>query len=207
MGCTLESPRCEKAGRYDVDLPVCCATKIVKTLATVGAMLDREGVPWWVDYGTLLGAVRHEGLVPWDKDADLGILEEDLDRVLALEGEFQDLGYAFCYHEPGPTTFDSGHWVNVTRSPQNANGLDLFPWHEGPGAMMHRHRYAECDEFKGREFPRDRLFPLQRVPFASIEVCAPADPEWFCAHRYGENWREGVRANNDGVPRGSGVPA
>ena len=201
MTCTVASPRCPDAARYDVDLPTCCAQKIVETLETVGAMLDREGVPWWVDYGTVLGTARHSGLVPWDKDADIGILEEDLDRVLALEHRFRDLGHAFCYHPPKATEFDSGHWINIWRSRHNANGLDIFPWHERDGAMMHRLRYTDSDRCKGREFPRDRLFPLQRVPFEWIEVWAPADLEWFAQHRYGENWREPLRANNDGRSR------
>ena len=56
----------------------------VQLLRIVTALLEKHEIKYWMDYGTLLGAVRHDGFIPWDDDMDISTIQEDYDKIIKI---------------------------------------------------------------------------------------------------------------------------
>lgn len=55
----------------------------IQLLRIVDKVLTKLNVTYWLDYGTLLGAVRHKAFIPWDDDMDISVVRSDYNRLKA----------------------------------------------------------------------------------------------------------------------------
>ena len=61
--------------------------EVLKIAKDVVKVLDEEGIAYSLSGGSVLGAVRHKGFIPWDDDIDLNMPRKDYDRMCAIFDE------------------------------------------------------------------------------------------------------------------------
>ena len=123
-GCSKETKRCgrnlKKYNRNTIcnaKTNVCCASHIVQILFYVIDVLEKHKITYFIYWGTLLGSLRHNGLIPWDTDADIYIIENDKDKVLDLKEEFNAKYYMANVNE---------NFMRVCYSKNNVTHLDIY---------------------------------------------------------------------------------
>lgn len=62
-------------------------SKLLDILKWFHSFCEENGLKYYVAYGTLLGAVRHNGFIPWDDDIDVHMPRNDYERFIALTFE------------------------------------------------------------------------------------------------------------------------
>ena len=61
--------------------------RMVEMLKFLDGFCKDNQIDYWIDSGTLLGAVRHGGFIPWDDDTDVCMLRKDYLRFIRLFGK------------------------------------------------------------------------------------------------------------------------
>ena len=78
------NPEGSKLRRYQLHL--------VKTLKEFDFFCREHGIVYYLAYGSLLGAVRHKGFIPWDDDADIWMDRDNFNKLMGLmHGEHNQL--------------------------------------------------------------------------------------------------------------------
>jgi hypothetical protein len=189
--CTPRTKRCDfwAWGAANVR-PPCCTAHMIRLAAFVDELLARHGILHWLDYGTLLGAVRDGQLIPWDEDVDFGILAADAEAVRALRREIESAGHRL----------DLAEYPDVLRiqlSKANQIHVDLFTWHERDGVLAHgADRTWDWPGMQDRSaFPRAYLEPTEKILLHGRRYPAPSPVDTFLReHRYGDGYLTPVRS-------------
>lgn len=81
----------------------------LETLREIDKVCRKYGIQWFADCGTLIGAVRHGGYIPWDDDLDICMLRDDYDRFLKYAAKDLPDTYVTRTYE------DEDYWQMIAR--------------------------------------------------------------------------------------------
>ncbi|CAN5172456.1 hypothetical protein BH09ACT11_BH09ACT11_02950 [soil metagenome] len=140
------------------------------------------GVPAYISYGTLLGAVRDGRLIGHDNDIDLSYVSSHTSPVDVAREAFR---VERCLVAHGwAVRRGSGARINVRvrMSDGSMRFIDVFTSHWVDGVY-----YQPSDT--GFELETEAILPLGEVTLMGRTFPAPADPERLLALTYGPNWR------------------
>ncbi len=108
-------------------------------LAEVDKICKRHDINWYADSGTMLGAIRHKGYIPWDDDLDIAMFRKDYKRFLKYAKDELPEGFRLLSSENEKWEMAFGRVVNndeLGLHPDFLNrfhgcpfavGIDIFP--------------------------------------------------------------------------------
>lgn len=115
----------------------------VQILAHFDAFCQRHGLRYVAAYGTVLGAARHQGFIPWDDDTDLMMPRADYERLLEL------------YDSKAEAPFYLQHFIREANCPTYYAKIRL------DGSALVEREIEKLDLHKGIFVD---IFPIDRLP-------------------------------------------
>ena len=139
-------------------------------LLELDKVTKRHGLEYYIWYGTLLGAVRHKGFIPWDDDLDVAMPRHDYEKLLGLANEFKN-----PYFLQTPFT-DKGYYFSFSKlRNSNTTAVTTMFQHEkfNQGIWIDIFPLDDCTE-DGLEEKYDRVRYLTREIGTSMRMSNPS---------------------------------
>jgi lipopolysaccharide cholinephosphotransferase len=163
--------------------------KIVELIKVFDKVCVENGIWYTLAYGSVLGAIRHGGFIPWDSDMDVFVQISDIDKLRqALEEGIPDEMklYVWDKEEKYSQVFDRLGFRNVSH---HVFHVDIFPLIGAPNPQVSRRNFARTCWYsykflhsKHKEIQYVRPSNVNKTRF--VKKLARLVPEWLIRKWY-----------------------
>ena len=167
----------------------------ISLLENVVNNLEKNNCKYWLDGGTLLGAVRDRKLIPWDHDLDIGIKYENDDilenLIIQLRKKYYIRALPFTNHE---NIWNLGKYRIIKVYPRKfiffheKLCLDLFIFYPDTLKSNNQkiYKYGVCD--RNAYYDYKLLEELSTISFYGREYSTPGKTSEYLEAKYGHDW-------------------
>jgi len=152
------------------------SVQIREALPQIIELFNQNDVDYWIDFGTLLGAVRDKDVIDWDLDGDISY-------VYTPEQHSKILGCLSPVLNNQPLINMISYWDGGTKLVASDTHIDCYPWIKGPQISQHP---QSC--FGIGPWPSSDIESFKHIDFLGVQTRIPINYETRLARLYG-NWR------------------
>lgn len=166
---------------------------IYEGLEAIDDICRKNNLEYVLTGGSLLGSYWYNGLIPWDDDADISMLEEDVKKLLLLAPELEEKGFQIMESEWGYYIYPTNGVP--TKKGQKYPAIDLFPLKKRGG------KYCAASErcynhWPNEYFTQEEWHNITDITFGHLTLRGHAgmDAERMLNTTYGDDWKYVVEA-------------
>ena len=135
---------------------------MLRILKVVDFICRKHRISYWMCFGTLLGAVRYKGFIPWDDDLDIAMLREDYERFVQIAKEElpEDMFLQTRENEKEYDYLPVPCKIRDTKSITESSYLNKQKYHKGifidvfPFDRFHRHGIEHKKDYFLKQYNR-----------------------------------------------------
>jgi len=170
--------------------------KLLGILQYIDDICQKNGIHYFLAYGTLIGAVRHHGFIPWDDDADICLSREDYKKLCKAIVEDNDPRYKFASLDNDPNWYmdmarvlDTNTHISLPFSKTLKDThvfVDVMPMDGTPvGKWTEKWHYLWMNFYKGMAYSADHTYISKDEKHKTLKKIMKPIASIFGAHFWG----------------------